>query len=356
MKTNKLFSLLLLSVCLPALADRADMDRLSTDIQNHNRKLGEVITAKDAEQVRKGAVALREDVKSLNRKSVGLSSAEQQTLSQRMNELIAITDRIEKSAAGSDFNTLRSDYRKLQAQVSAIHSIAELKAQPGQPKIVGTDRSGLLKDIRNHNEKLSDVIAAKNLAQIKQETFAVREDAKALAKTVAATAAKKELDQIQEQVTAIVETADRLDRNAEKSEYGDARRNYQNLQPHLNRLEALMSGPVIVAPAADQARLLTDLQNNNVKLREAIADKDAREMKLTAVALREDARAFAKSATTLSVKEQTRLAGTIEKIIELTERVETNADQRQFGDVQNLYDRLQVYVGRLQSLATARAR
>ena len=51
---------------------RADMDRLLTDVGNHNRKLGELLTSRDLSQIKQEAQYLREDVKSLARKSTGL--------------------------------------------------------------------------------------------------------------------------------------------------------------------------------------------------------------------------------------------------------------------------------------------
>jgi hypothetical protein len=350
MNSRFIAGVLITSACLSLLADRADMDRLVTDINNHNRRLGELITAKDTSQIKREAAQLREDARSLARKSTGLAPSEQNRLEQRRDDVATLTERIEKNVDHSEFAAAETAYQRLQTEIERIQSLTSLKEQLRQPlDTVRIDQNQLVTDVQNHNHKLGQVLKSKDGVQVKQETVALREDAKALGKTLAGT--KQDPAQIDKEVGAIGDATRHIEKNAAKSEFDDARTWYDKLQANVQTLASLASGGKKSADVRDQPQLLGDVENHNRRLRQAIAARNANEVKEEAFALREDAKALAKVSLAAAPREQFRLTTEVDGVAELTERIEKNADRSDFGDARKLYDKMQVHITQIRSLA-----
>jgi phosphoglycerate-specific signal transduction histidine kinase len=101
----------------------SEVQRLLTDINNHNTRIRELISAKDFPVIKKESVQLREDVKALVKNSTELPQADQTRLEQRMNHVVDLTEKIERNADQSDASDLRSLEQKLQAQIKNIQKL-----------------------------------------------------------------------------------------------------------------------------------------------------------------------------------------------------------------------------------------
>src|SRR5687767_13646871 len=110
MKTISIIAFLALAL-LSSRADRADMDRLLADIDNHNRQLEQVMSSQDSAQIKKEIAQLREDVKSLARKSAGLTESNQRRLNEKAEDVARVTADMENAVG--DETTLRKGYRNL---------------------------------------------------------------------------------------------------------------------------------------------------------------------------------------------------------------------------------------------------
>ena len=112
------------------------------------------------------------------------------------------------------------------------------------PQPLGAEGAGnqdqLRRDVLNHTKKLDAAIKARDTKQVTESTGFLREDAKALLKTVdAASAQGKKLATHQ---ATIVSLTGKIERNADKGEWGDAREFYGKLKKAVDAIEASFSG------------------------------------------------------------------------------------------------------------------
>jgi len=229
--------------------DTADIDGLLTDIQNHNRQLADVIASKDTPEVKKEAIALREDVKSLVRKSTGLSATESAQLQQKMNQIIDVTERLEKKAEASDYGAVKGHYEKLQPIVKSIQGVGgkprqvreRTSATSPEQVAVGSEVQRLLTDINNHNTRIRELISAKDFAVIKKESVQLREDVKALVKN-STELSQEDQTRLEQRMNHIVDLTERIERNADQSDASDLRSLEQKLQAQIKNIQKLVTG------------------------------------------------------------------------------------------------------------------
>jgi hypothetical protein len=240
-----LTTLALISVStLLAWADRGDMDRLLTDINNHNTHLGQLLAAKDSAGIQKSAASLREDVKSLTRKSTGLAEKENSKLQARLTEVTEVTQKLEGAAAKNDFVAAQAQYQKLQTEVNQLREIAAAKggsaaggtlatATPATPTTTGDNWT----DLKNHVRKLDEALKSKDAALVTRSTGYIREDLKAW------TASRTGLAETEQKRTnsaeaEIVTLSGKIERNVEKGEWGDAREFHKKIDKLVTGLES----------------------------------------------------------------------------------------------------------------------
>lgn len=253
MKNAIVLSVLLSCSVLLAHADRADMNRLLTDIENHNNQLSQVLTAKDAAAIKKSSFSLREDAKSLARKSTGLADQQKGQLEQRANEVADLTQKIDQAADKNDFAAAQAQYQGLQKQIAQLRQLAAEQpatatAKPGAPAAVGSGggdpASDNLTDLKNHTRKLSEALKTKDAALVKTSTGFIREDLKAhvAGRTSADAAERKRLTAAETEIVALTR---KIERNVAKGEWGDARE-------FAAKIEKLVKG--VESPAATPAK------------------------------------------------------------------------------------------------------
>lgn len=224
------------------VAGRSDMDRLLTDISNHTKKLGELIASRGFDELKQSSFYLREDVKSLARKSTGLSSSAQARLEEKRDAVIELTQHLEKNVEKADQEALQANYRRLKTTIQELHSLVGGTKAVGE-QVVGrasasTER--LLTSISNHNRKLKKAISSQDLDEVKQTSSVLRNEVKALTKE---STGLSEYDRarLEERIEDVVQISAGLERNAKKENYTALKENYERLQASLKKMESILS-------------------------------------------------------------------------------------------------------------------
>ena len=95
-------------------------NQLMTDIENHNRKLGKMISERKFDQSHNEAEMLQNDVKAMVKKSDLKSDKREDNLKDHEQKVIELTNEIEKQSQKGDYDATKDAYEKLQAPVKAI--------------------------------------------------------------------------------------------------------------------------------------------------------------------------------------------------------------------------------------------
>ena len=230
------------------------MDRLLNDIENHNRKLSEVLTAKNLDQVKQETHYLREDVKSLDRKSVGLTDQQRAQLNEIRDRVVRLTEALESTAGDSKFDQAQTSYKQLQSSINSIQGLVS-GTSVAQKAAVNPEVERLMQDVRNHTQKLGEVVSDMNKSQIRQETAYLRQDVKALIRNESGLS-QSVRDRLQEQEGAIAEITQEMDTNAEQGQTAALQAKYKLLQDRVNQVEALATGQAQTRQAAQTAQAI----------------------------------------------------------------------------------------------------
>ena len=95
-------------------------NQLMSDIENHNRKLGKMISDRKFDQAHNEAELLQNDVSAMVKKSDLKSDKREGNLKDHEKKVIELTNEVEKQCQKGDYNAAKEAYDKLQGPVKAI--------------------------------------------------------------------------------------------------------------------------------------------------------------------------------------------------------------------------------------------